>query len=392
MKPEMGLELAWAEDHPASIYGGQTMGDSRLDAFIGKAEQAGADIAVISAGPNLKYLLGLVVDPHERAFLMITGKGFLPSFVLPMLEMANVGRAAAEFGAELHGYSDEEGPYSACARAMRHAASKPGKLKVGAEFLHMRLKEHELIRSVLGGFEVIDIDGLLTEMRAVKDPCEIASLRRAAEIVDIGVAAARASVRPGASEKQVAAQIERAMLDAGADSVPFNIVLAGPNAALPHGVPSDRRIMEGDLVICDIGASYKGYFADITRTIPAGRPSEELMRAYDAVYRANEAGRKAARPGMECGDLDAACRKVIEDAGFGELFIHRTGHGLGLEVHEEPYIVGGSIRKLLPGMVFTIEPGIYIPGVGGVRIEDDAVITETGADILTKQPRELTVG
>lgn len=364
----------------------------RLDSFLEKAAQSGADISVVSAGPNLRYLFGLEVDPHERAFMMIAGRGLMPGFVLPMLEMGNVGRAASEYGAELHGYTDEEGPSSAVARALRNTNTGPGKHVIGAEFLHMRLKEHELIKSVLGGFEVTDIDGLLMDMRAVKDAEEISCLRRAAEITDIGIAAARAAIKPCVSERQVASEIERAMLDAGAEGVPFNIVLAGPNAALPHGTPSDRKIMEGELVICDIGASYKGYFGDITRTIPAGKPSNEMAKAFDAVYRANEAGRKACRAGMSCGELDSICRKVIEDAGFGDLFIHRTGHGLGLEVHEEPYIVGGSSKMLLPGMAFTIEPGIYIPGVGGVRIEDDAVITESGAEILTKQPRELIVG
>ncbi len=368
------------------------MSEGRLDLFLEKAAQSGASIVVVSAGPNLRYLFSLDVDPHERAFMAIAGKGFLPCFVLPMLEMGNVGRAAARFGAELHGYSDEEGPCFAVGRALRNVRAEAGKPTVGAEFLHMRVKEHELIRSTLGSFDVLDIDGLLTQMRAVKDSGEIACLRRAAEIADIGIAAARAAIRPGVSEKQVASEIERAMLDAGADRVPFNIVLAGPNAALPHGAPSDRKITEGELVICDIGAVYQGYFGDITRTIPAGgEPSSEMKKVYDAVFRANEAGRKAARPGISGGDLDAVCRKVIEDAGYGELFIHRTGHGLGLEVHEEPYIVGGNGKPLLPGMAFTIEPGVYIPGVGGVRIEDDAVITETGAEILTHQPRELMV-
>lgn len=368
------------------------MNKGRLDSFLEKSGESGMDIAVVSAGPNLRYLTGLDVDPHERAFMMIAGKGLLPGFVLPMLEMGNVGKAAADLGAELHGYSDEEGPSFAVARALRNVSSGAGKLTIGAEFLHMRLKEHELIRAALGGFEVADIDGLLTRMRAVKDPEEIACLRKAAGIADVGIAAARAAIKPGISEKQVASVIERAMLDEGADSVPFNIVLSGPNAALPHGAPSDRKIMEGELVICDIGASYKGYFGDITRTIPTGKPSPGMVRAYEAVYRANEAGRKAARPGMSGADLDAVCRQVIVDAGYGDLFIHRTGHGLGLEVHEEPYIVGGNDRPLLPGMAFTIEPGVYIPGVGGVRIEDDAVITESGVEILTHEPRELVAG
>jgi len=251
------------------------------------------------------------------------------------------------------------------------------------------VKEYEIARRAIGEFEAFDIDPLMMRLRSIKDDEEAACLRRAAEIVDIGIDAARDAINPGASEKYVSQEIERAIMAAGADYVPFNIVLSGPNAALPHGIPSERRIKAGELVLCDIGACYKGYFGDITRTIPAGRPSDALVTAYDAVYRANEAGRRAARPGMTCEMLDAVCRKVIEDAGFGPQFIHRTGHGLGLEVHEEPYIVAGNKTEILPGMAFTIEPGVYIPGVGGVRIEDDVIITQDGTEILTRQPREL---
>lgn len=346
----------------------------------------------ISPGPNLRYLAGLNIDPHERTFVMVLGGPPGISFALPKLEEEKVRASLGGADATIFAYADQDGPLLAVERALGYGGDGScGPRRIGAEFLHMRLKEHELIRASAGPFEAVDMDPFLMGMRAVKDSEEIRRLRRAAEIVDRGIEAARDAIAPGVSENYVAEAIEKAMMAAGADSVPFNSVLSGPNAALPHGRTSDRKIGEGELVLCDIGAGFRGYFGDITRTIAAGRPPDRLVAAYMAVYEANRAGRQAAGPGMKAEDLDAVCRDVITKAGFGELFIHRTGHGLGLEVHEEPYIVAGSGKLLLPGMAFTIEPGVYLPGEGGVRIEDDVIITEAGAEVLTKQPRELVL-
>jgi Xaa-Pro dipeptidase len=179
------------------------------------------------------------------------------------------------------------------------------------------------------------------------------------------------------------------MLAAGADSIPFNAVLAGANSALPHGETGDYAMRDGDMVICDIGATYRGYNGDITRTFAVGKPTPQMAKVYAAVYDANRAACRAARPEVTGEQLDWIARDAITRAGFGEYFTHRTGHGLGLEIHEEPYIVQGAAEPLKPGMVFTIEPGIYIPGVGGVRIEDDLALTEDGCVVLTAFPREL---
>ncbi len=227
------------------------------------------------------------------------------------------------------------------------------------------------------------------DMRAVKGRDELAALQRAAQIVDIGIEAAAATIAPGVTEREVATAVERAMLKAGADSIPFNAVLTGTNSALPHGQTGDAVMREGDMVICDIGATYRGYNGDITRTFPVGRPTPQMAEAYGVVYDANRAACRAARPGVTGEQLDSIARNVIARAGFGEYFIHRTGHGLGLEIHEEPYIVQGATTPLKAGMVFTIEPGIYIPGVGGVRIEDDLALTDDGCQVLTSFPRKL---
>ncbi|HNZ08269.1 MAG TPA: Xaa-Pro peptidase family protein [Bacillota bacterium] len=351
-------------------------------------EERGVDVALISPGPNLRYLAGFDIDPHERTFLMVISERGL-AFVAPKLEEEKVLDRTAETGAQVFAYKDEEGPDRALKGAIDSAeAVKPGsKMVIGAEYLHMRVKEFEMVRSVVGEFEAYDADGLMMALRVIKDEQEIQMLRKAACIVDVGIEAARRAIMPGVTERRVAEAIERSMMEAGADSVPFNSVLSGPKAALPHGETGDRMIEEGEFVLCDIGACYMGYNGDITRTIAVSRPSGEMLALYDAVAEANEAGRMAARPGITSEELDCICRDVISRRGFADLFIHRTGHGLGVEIHEEPYIVKGSQTTLLPGMAFTIEPGAYLPGVGGVRIEDDVIITPLGAEVLTKSHR-----
>jgi Xaa-Pro dipeptidase len=200
-------------------------------------------------------------------------------------------------------------------------------------------------------------------------------------------------VRPGMTERDVMASLSLALMEAGSGPLPFEgIVLAGERAALPHGGPTDREINVGDVLLLDFGARKEGYISDITRTFAVGRPLEGKHKAvYEAVKAANAAGRAAARPGVTCEEVDRAARKVIEDAGFGKYFVHRTGHGIGLDGHERPYIVEGNKTVLEVGMAFTVEPGIYIPGEIGVRIEDDMIVTADGADSLTTFGRDLIV-
>ena len=193
------------------------------------------------------------------------------------------------------------------------------------------------------------------------------------------------------TEKQVAALLKVEMLRAGGEEMSFSpIVVAGPNSASPHATPGDRPIQPGDLIVVDCGVTVGGYAADITRTFVVGELEPEMAHVYEVVRAANAAGRAAVGPGVPAEEVDWAARAVIEEAGYGEYFIHRTGHGLGLEVHEPPYIVAGNGRLLQPGMTFTVEPGIYLPGRGGVRIEDDVVVTPSGVESLTTFPRELT--
>jgi Xaa-Pro dipeptidase len=377
------------------------MNASRIGILQEALREQGLGCTFLVPGPNLRYLTGLQLEAFERVILGIVPPVGDLAFVVPQLEADKV---RAHIDAHIHcgavfPYSDDAGPLDALRQAL-HALGLGlgldlGSRIVGAEFLHMRLLDRDIIQQAVGHDECgrsmrfRDLGPIAAHMRAVKDSDELAALQRAAQIVDIGIAAAASAIAPGVTEREVAAATERAMLAAGADSVPFNAVLAGANSALPHGQTSDYAMRDGDMVICDIGATYHGYNGDITRTFAVGKPAPEVARVFGVVYDANRAACQAARPGVTGEQLDSVARDIITRAGFGECFTHRTGHGLGLEIHEEPYIVQGAKKPLEAGMVFTIEPGIYIPGVGGVRIEDDLALTDDGCVVLTAFPREL---
>jgi len=375
------------------------MNASRIGILQEALREEGLGCAFLVPGPNLWYLTGLQLEAFERVILGIVPPAGGLAFIVPQLEADKVRAhidAHIHCGAVFH-YTDDAGPLDALRQALRALGFglNLDPLVVGAEFLHMRLLDRHIIEQASErdgsrpAIQFRDLGPIAARMRAVKDPDELAALRRAAQIVDIGIAAAASAIAPGVTEREVAAAAERAMLAAGADSVPFNAVLAGPNSALPHGQTSGYAMRDGDMVICDIGATYHGYNGDITRTFAVGSPAPQMARIYGVVYDANRAACQAARPGVTGEQLDSVARDAITRAGFGEYFTHRTGHGLGLEIHEEPYIVQGAKRPLEEGMVFTIEPGIYIPGVGGVRIEDDLALTDDGCLVLTAFPREL---
>jgi Xaa-Pro dipeptidase len=241
--------------------------------------------------------------------------------------------------------------------------------------------------------EFVDGSAAIARLRRIKDAGEVAAMQRAAEIAEAALAATLKQVKVGMTERQIAGLLVTEILKAGSDThLPFApIVASGPNSANPHAAPGDRQLQAGDLLLFDWGASMDGYFSDITRTFAVGEISEELKRIYEVVRLANQAGREAGKPGTAAATVDIAARDAIEDNGYGEYFIHRTGHGLGMEPHEEPWIRGDNQAKLEEGMAFTVEPGIYLPDKGGVRIEDNVVVTADGLKSLTTFPRELQV-
>jgi Xaa-Pro dipeptidase len=264
--------------------------------------------------------------------------------------------------------------------------------RIGVEYLVMRLLEMRRIEQAAPGCLLLATEPWLPELRVKKSEAELAKMRRAIEIAEAAMTRVldEGAISQGRTELELAADLKIAMLREGSHGDAFNpIVVAGPNSAQPHAIPSERPLTEGDLVVIDWGAVYEGYRSDITRTFVLGKPSSEIERIHDAVLAANQAGRLAVRPAMSAQDVDRAARRPITLAGYGGYFVHRTGHGLGLETHEAPYIVEGNLELLEVGMTFTVEPGVYLPDVGGVRIEDDVVVTKTGSETLTTLPRDL---
>jgi Xaa-Pro dipeptidase len=287
-------------------------------------------------------------------------------------------------------WSDEQGPQAAFAAASQALALSGKTLAI--EELVMRVRELRLIEASAPGVRFADAGPLVAALRMSKDEDEIAKMRQAAAIAETALEAVLPKIHLGVTEREIANELLLEMMRSGAQGLPFEpIVLSGPKSALPHGAPGDRRVQAGDLLLFDFGVSVGGYASDITRTFAVGHLDDELRRVYEAVKRANEAGRLAARPGVEIQEVDRAARRVIAEAGYGQYFTHRTGHGLGLEGHEPPYACEGDTTILEPGMTFTVEPGVYLPGKGGVRVEDDVVVTATGCESLTQYPRELQV-
>ena len=325
--------------------------------------QQGADVAVVTKPASVAYLTGVFVNPHERLLaLAITADDAV--LVLPELERERAAGTVVE-GLRLTGYRDGEDG----------AALVPGGRHPAVEKGHLTLALAER----LDALDAMDLAPELRRLRMRKSPREIANLDRAADVTYRVLEAAFADARPGQSELELTARILLNIAEAGADLSFDPLVQSGPNSAFPHGRPGSRRLEHGDLLLVDIGAAWQGYKADLTRTRVLGDPDRRQHELIALVQRAHDAALGVARPGVTGAAVDAAVRRVIEEAGEGPRFIHRTGHGLGLEEHEDPNFAADDDTALEPGMVVTVEPGVYIPGWGGIRIEDDLLVTEDGA-------------
>jgi Xaa-Pro dipeptidase len=365
------------------------MENQRLEALCRLQASHGVDCVALMPGANLRYFTGVSIHLSERpAVAFVPADGVL-SVLLPELE-APAAKTHLPQDARLFTYRDEDG-HEHVFHQLAAELELDGKV-IGVEYLGMRMLEMRRVQQSAPGCTLVATEPWLPELRMCKDETEIANLRRAVEMAELAMQRMldEGSIRTGRSELEVAADLQIAMLREGGQGQAFSpIVVAGPRSSSPHASPSERMLESGDLVVIDWGTIYKGYRSDITRTFVLGAPTPEMERMHDAVLVANRSGRLAVRPGMPAQDIDRAARRAITLAGYGDFFIHRTGHGLGLETHEPPYIVEGNLDMLQPGMSFTVEPGVYVPGVGGVRIEDDLVVTEGGSETLTTMPRDL---
>jgi Xaa-Pro aminopeptidase len=257
---------------------------------------------------------------------------------------------------------------------------------------HLTFAEFLQLKEAVGDIKLQPTSGIVKELRMVKDADELAVMREAARIADQAFSKILSDIKPGVRENEISFKLEFYMRELGATSSSFDMIVAsGKRSALPHGVASDKVLELGDLVTLDFGAFYQGYASDITRTVMLGRPSEKQKEIYDIVLEACNRTIAALRPGMTGKEADAVARDYIRAHGYGEFFGHSTGHGLGMEVHELPMLSSRGDMVLQPNMVVTVEPGIYLPEVGGVRIEDDVVITETGCEALNQSSKEWIV-
>jgi Xaa-Pro dipeptidase len=348
-----------------------------------KAE--GVAVTLVTSPPNVYYLTGFDCHPHERFMALCLQADGTAALFVPTLEKEEAERSGFPHVVTV---SDTDDPMA----KVRAEVGEGPFAKWAIEKQHLTVARYEQLQTVFGSGETVGAEELLLQMRLCKDEAEIAIMRKAAEIADRAVEAGIRAIEIGKTEAELVAVVEAKMKELGASGTAFStIVLAGEKSALPHGTPGSRAIQKGDFVLFDLGAVYEGYCSDITRTVVVGEPSAEQVTIYEAVLAANLAGIAATRPGLPALVVDQAARQTIEGFGYGEYFTHRVGHGLGIEVHEFPSMHGQNQQVMVPGMVFTIEPGVYIPGLGGVRIEDDVLVTEDGVEVLTSYPKELQV-
>jgi Xaa-Pro aminopeptidase len=358
----------------------------RLAAVSRSAQQRGVDAVLVTPGSDLRYLIGYDAIPLERLTCLVIPSAGDPTLVVPRLELlAAQASPAADLGLAIASWTETDDPIHLVASLI------PGASTVALDD-HMWAEKVLRLRAAMPATTQVLAGPLIAERRMRKDVDEVAALVRAGAAIDRVHALVPELLVPGRTEREVGADIAAAILEAGHASVDFVIVASGPNGASPHHEVSDRVVERGDVVVVDIGGTMPGgYRSDCTRTYAVGAVPDGFQDAYDVLLEAQIAAVEHAAVGVACESVDAAARDVLSAAGLGDLFIHRTGHGIGLETHEEPYIVTGNHLLLASGMAFSVEPGFYLEGRYGARIEDIVIVTSDGRIVVNNQPRELVV-
>jgi Xaa-Pro dipeptidase len=363
---------------------------SRLERLYAALKTHSLDAVALGPGASLTYLSGLHFHLMERPTVMFFAAGHDPAIVLAELETPKL--SALPFAARAFSYGENPALWGDAFRRAAQSLGLDGK-KIGVEPQGLRLLEFRYIKAGAPEADYPDASTALASLRIHKDAEEIAKIRVAVRIAQDALEATLPLISVGMTEKELANELVSQLLRQGSEpEMPFSpIVSGGPNSANPHASPTDRKLQPGDLLVVDWGATHAGYVSDLTRTLAVGEVDSEYERIHQIVQESNAAGRAAGKPGLPCAEVDKAARAVIEQAGYGQYFTHRTGHGLGMEGHEEPYMRGDNLQLLQPGMVYTVEPGIYLPERNGVRIEDNLVVTATGAESLSDMPRGIRV-
>ena len=357
----------------------------RLARAAETAGSVGLDALIVTPSADLVYLAGYDPPPLERLTCLIVRPDGAPVLVAPRLEAPLASSAGVDELAEVRGWEETEDPYALVRSIVGTEATR-------VACSHRMWASHLLhLEGLLPDTEFVTAEEVMGRLRSIKDVQELDLLKRAARYADEALGRLLQTRLETRTERDVARALGRLLLETGNDEVTFTIVGSGPNGASPHHEPTAREILFGEAVVMDFGGRTDGYCSDVTRTVAVGEPPRELPHVHEVVMEAQEEAFRTVGPGVPAQEVDRAARRVIERAGYGELFVHRTGHGIGLEEHEWPYIVEGNDEPLRPGMCFSIEPGVYLPGEFGVRIEDIVVVTGTGAQRLNHAARELQV-
>ncbi|GAA2877427.1 Xaa-Pro peptidase family protein [Streptosporangium fragile] len=359
---------------------------TRLAAAREATGAAGLDALLLTPGPDLRYVTGYDALPLERLTCLVLpaeGEAFM---MVPRLELPAAEHSpASRLGIEFVPWDETDDPYAA-------VGARLGAVRRVGLADRMWAMQSLRFRDAIPGAEQVLAGTVLRGLRMRKSPAEVAALREAGAAIDAVHARVPDFLRAGRTEREIGRDIADAIIAAGHATVDFVIVGSGPNGASPHHELSDRVVREREPIVVDIGGQMPdGYCSDSTRVYAIGEPPAGFVKYYNVLQRAQQAACDAVRPGVPCEDVDAAAREVIAAEGYGDYFIHRTGHGIGLETHEEPYIVEGNTEPLAPGFAFSVEPGIYLPGAHGARIEDIVVCTAEGGERVNHRPRELIV-
>ncbi|MDQ0484555.1 M24 family metallopeptidase [Guptibacillus hwajinpoensis] len=363
--------------------------NQRLEKFSNWLKETEQTFAFVHSSSNVFYLSDFECEPHERLLGLFIFPDHDPFLVLPGMEVDQARDAGWEH--EIIGHGDADNPWDMIHTALRNRGIiEATKVAIEKETLSFGRAEEVMKRYPSVTFT--SAEDKLNELRLIKDTKELEVLKKAAALADFGVETGVKALREGCTEMEVLATIEYELKKKGIREMSFStMVLFGEKAGQPHGNPGDRKLKKGDLVLFDLGVVLDGYCSDITRTVAFQEVNEKQKEIYDIVLNAQLQTLKISKPGTRLGDLDITARKVISKAGYGDYFPHRIGHGIGIDVHEYPSMSENNDSLLVEGMTYTIEPGIYLPEVGGVRIEDDVLVTKSGYETLTKYPKELQI-
>ncbi|MFS4109345.1 aminopeptidase P family protein [Streptomyces sp. PD-S100-1] len=358
---------------------------ARMDRAARAAADAGLAGLLVAPGPDMVWLTGYAPTAvTERLTLLVLAPGQDPVLVVPTLEAPDAEQAPGAPALTLRDWTDGKDPYAVTAALL----DRTGRFGISDNAWAMHLLG---LQQTLPGAAYTSLTTALPMLRAVKDAAELELMAAAAAAADATFEEIRKVPFSGRRESEIGAELAGLLRLFGHSQVDFTIVGSGPNGANPHHEMGDRVIERGDMVVLDFGGLKDGYGSDTTRTVHVGEPTDEERRVHDIVREAQEAGFRAVRPGVACQEIDRAARAVIAEAGYGEYFIHRTGHGIGVTTHEPPYMIEGEEQPLVPGMCFSVEPGVYLPGRFGVRIEDIVTVTEDGGRRLNDTTREMVL-